>query len=245
MNYVAPVSTKYSGTWGRYASGGVHRAIDYPVGVGTAVRNAGAGKVTVAGWSTSGFGNHVRVLLDDGNTVIYGHLSRSIVRVGQRVSAGQVIAYSGNTGNSTGPHLHMEVRKSSWVPETSWNFVSKLVAYRAPSTTTTKPAAPTFNLNKLKYKASNTEVKRFQQWLFSKHNVGYRDNFNKTVYNFSRYGYTTFYGNSTARMVQDMYRYLHKAYPKGGWNQGWVNGVPPKEPGPGLIKHFGGKPYRA
>ena len=239
MNYIKPVSIAPNNVWGRYASGGVHNALDYPVALGTAVRCAGAGSVTVAGWSTTGFGNHVRVRLDDGNTVIYGHLSRSIVRVGQRVSGGQIIAYSGNTGNSTGPHLHMEVRRSSWDPATAWNFTSKLV------NSTTTAAAPSFNLNLLKYKASNAEVKRFQQWFFSKHNAGYRDWFNKNIYSFATKGYTSYYGDSTARMVQDMYRYLAKAYPKGGWTQGWVNGVPPKEPGPGLIKQVGGRAYRA
>jgi hypothetical protein len=141
----------------------------------------------------------------------------------------------------------MEVRKSSFVPESSWNFTSKLVPYKTTSTATapTSSTSPAFNLNKLKYKAKNSEVKRFQQWFFSKQNSNYKTWFNANVYNFSKKGYTEYYGDSTARMVQDVYRYLHKSYPKGGWNAGWVNGVPPKEPGPGLIKHFGGRPYRS
>jgi murein DD-endopeptidase MepM/ murein hydrolase activator NlpD len=105
----------------------VHKALDYPTPVGTKFRVARAGVVKVAGWSTTGFGNHIRVLLDDGNTVIYGHLSRFLVSVGQRVTAGQIIGLTGNTGNSTGPHLHMEVRTSSWQPWTAWNFTDRLI----------------------------------------------------------------------------------------------------------------------
>lgn len=143
MYYNEPVAQDYSGVWGTYASGGTHRAIDYPVPVGTRVRVAGPGKVTTAGWSLTGFGYHVRVLLDDGNTVIYGHLSKGSIRVsvGQRVARNQIIGLSGNTGNSTGPHLHMEVRHSSWLPLTSFNFTRtgthQLVPYVPGPTTWT------------------------------------------------------------------------------------------------------------
>jgi hypothetical protein len=139
----------------------------------------------------------------------------------------------------------MEVRRSSWDPATSWNFVSKLVPYSTTTSSTSSSSAPAFNLNKLKYRANNTEVRRFQQWLWSKQSTAYKAWFNKNVYSFTYKGTTTFYGDATARLVQETYRHLHAAHPKAGWNQGWVNGVPPKEPGPGLIKFFGGRPYRA
>jgi hypothetical protein len=86
-------------------------------------------------------------------------------------------------------------------------------------------------------------VKKFQAWLWSKHGPSYRDSFKVNVYDFTKYGFTTLYGDATARMVQDMYKHLKWAYPHDGWEQGWVNGVPPKEPGPGFFKFFGAKVY--
>ena len=62
-----------------------------------------------AGWNNQGYGN--LVIVENGPyKTYYAHLSEIPVQVGQTVQAGQVIAYSGNTGNSTGPHLHYEVR---------------------------------------------------------------------------------------------------------------------------------------
>ncbi len=86
-----------------------HTGIDIAVPEGTPVRAAASGTVTFAGWH-EGFG--VLVVIDHGNGYesYYGHLSKLLVSVGQSVSAGDVIALSGNTGLSTGPHLHFEVR---------------------------------------------------------------------------------------------------------------------------------------
>ena len=86
-----------------------HTGIDIAVPEGTPVRAAASGTVTFAGWH-EGFG--VLVVIDHGNGYesYYGHLSKLLVSEGQRVSAGDVIALSGNTGLSTGPHLHFEVR---------------------------------------------------------------------------------------------------------------------------------------
>lgn len=67
------------------------------------------GKVTAAGWQ-SGYGYVVYIDHGGGVTSRYGHLSKVLVKVGQSVSQGDVIARSGNTGNSTGPHLHFEIR---------------------------------------------------------------------------------------------------------------------------------------
>ena len=86
-----------------------HQGIDIAVSTGTSVMATSGGTVTVAGWQ-SGYG--YVVYIDHGNGVIsrYGHLSRILVSVGDYVSQGEVIARSGNTGNSTGPHLHFEIR---------------------------------------------------------------------------------------------------------------------------------------
>ena len=86
-----------------------HQGVDIAVPVGTAVMASSGGTVTVAGWQ-SGYGNVVYIQHPDGRVTRYGHLSKCLVSVGQSVSQGQRIALSGNTGNSTGPHLHFELR---------------------------------------------------------------------------------------------------------------------------------------
>jgi len=92
-----------------YGAPSFHTGIDIAVPEGTPVRAAASGTVTFAGWY-EGFG--VLVVIDHGNGYesYYAHLSKLLVSAGQSVSAGDVIALSGNTGLSTGPHLHFEVR---------------------------------------------------------------------------------------------------------------------------------------
>lgn len=99
--------------WGR-----LHAGIDIAVPTGTPVRAADSGTVVIAGW-TGGYGNYVCVDTGGGLTVCGAHNSQIGVRVGQRVAQGQVIARSGNTGNSTGPHVHFETRVGG-VLETPW-----------------------------------------------------------------------------------------------------------------------------
>ena len=89
----------------------MHKGIDFAVPVGTPVMAAGAGTIQQEGW-VNGYGNFM--VVNHGNTyaTAYGHLSRFApgIHKGSRVHQGQVIAYSGNTGLSTGPHLHYEIR---------------------------------------------------------------------------------------------------------------------------------------
>lgn len=85
-----------------------HRAVDWAVPTGTAVAASGAGTVTKAGWG-SGYGYVVYIRHADGRETRYAHLSKVLVKAGQSVSQGQKIALSGNTGRSTGPHLHFEM----------------------------------------------------------------------------------------------------------------------------------------
>lgn len=87
-----------------------HRAIDVRVGEGHPVYASDGGTVIYAGWSTVGYGNHI--VLDHGNgfQTLYAHLSAIYVASGQFVGQGTIIGASGNTGNSTGPHLHFEIR---------------------------------------------------------------------------------------------------------------------------------------
>ena len=86
----------------------IHGGIDIGADRGTPVRAPAAGTVHHAG-RASDFG--IAVILDHGQDLrtIYGHLSRVAVKEGQRVERGDVIAYTGNTGRSTGPHLHYEI----------------------------------------------------------------------------------------------------------------------------------------
>lgn len=88
-----------------------HVALDFGVPVGTNIRSTIAGRVTYAGWNNEGYGN--LVIVDNGAyKTYYAHLSSIPVKVGQKVSDGDIVGLSGNTGNSTGPHLHYEIRKN-------------------------------------------------------------------------------------------------------------------------------------
>ncbi len=98
------VSSPFGPRWGSH-----HDGIDYAVPTGTPVRAAGGGRVVHVGYS-SGYGRTVIVEHQDGMRTLYAHLNSYQVSQGQRVNRGQIIARSGNTGRSTGPHLHFEVR---------------------------------------------------------------------------------------------------------------------------------------
>ncbi len=101
-----------------------HRArgctgIDWAVAVGTPITAAADGVVAMAEYAAN-YGNHVHIYHYGRNVTIYGHLERFIVAPGEKVVEGQVIGYSGNTGDSSGPHLHFEMRNCSAAnPETA------------------------------------------------------------------------------------------------------------------------------
>ncbi|MEU6986973.1 M23 family metallopeptidase [Streptomyces sp. NPDC046324] len=125
----APVAAKKAPSWvkpvGGYTlsasfnQGGAmwahkHSGQDFAVPVGTPVKAAGAGTVVKAGPNGGGdgpaYGNAIVVKHANGKYSQYAHLSKINVHIGQKVGAGQKIALSGNTGNSSGPHLHFEIR---------------------------------------------------------------------------------------------------------------------------------------
>jgi len=91
-----------------------HNGLDFGVVVGTPVHATMNGKVVYAGWNNAGYGNLVIVQNGEYQTY-FAHLSKIPVEVGQEVRSGTVVGFSGNTGNSTGPHLHYEVRKGGKV----------------------------------------------------------------------------------------------------------------------------------
>ncbi|MEV8592511.1 transglycosylase family protein [Streptomyces sp. NPDC052012] len=104
----APLGTPYHKA-GSAWSKGYHTGIDFPVPTGTSVKSVAAGSVVSAGWEGS-FGYQVVIRHADGRYSQYAHLSAISVKSGQSVGAGQRIGRSGSTGNSSGPHLHFEVR---------------------------------------------------------------------------------------------------------------------------------------
>jgi len=87
----------------------LHKGLDLAVPIGTPVRAAAHGVVVEAGWR-SGYGLTVRIDHGYGYQTLYGHNSRLLVKTGQRVTKGQIIARSGSSGRSTAPHLHYEIR---------------------------------------------------------------------------------------------------------------------------------------
>jgi murein DD-endopeptidase MepM/ murein hydrolase activator NlpD len=98
------VTSEFGSRWGR-----LHAGLDIAAPIGTPIWAAKAGTVAVAG-TQNGYGTTVVLDHGGGMTTLYGHQSRLAVSVGQSVSQGQVIGYVGNTGRSTGPHLHFETR---------------------------------------------------------------------------------------------------------------------------------------
>ena len=87
-----------------------HGGMDLAVPTGTPLRAALPGTVTVSTYNQGGYGYYVCIDHGGGLVTLYGHCSQLIARVGRTVQAGDVIALSGSTGRSTGPHLHFEVR---------------------------------------------------------------------------------------------------------------------------------------
>ncbi|MFJ4876815.1 peptidoglycan DD-metalloendopeptidase family protein [Streptomyces sp. NPDC088745] len=102
------VSTPYRASGGSWSSG-YHTGVDFRASSGTPVKAVAAGTVVSAGWGGA-YGNEVVIRHNDGRYSQYAHLSALGVRSGQSVSGGQQIGYSGSTGNSSGPHLHFEIR---------------------------------------------------------------------------------------------------------------------------------------
>lgn len=99
------ISSPFGMRWGQ-----LHEGLDIAVNTGTPVYAAKSGRVTFSGWN-GGYGNTVDIDHGGGVMTRYAHNHRLIVSNGQYVQQGQIIAYSGNTGNSTGPHLHFEIRQ--------------------------------------------------------------------------------------------------------------------------------------
>ena len=100
------VTSRFGSRWGS-----THKGIDIGASKGTPIKAAAGGTVTVAQYGYSGgYGNYVIISHGNGIQTVYGHCNTLNVKVGQKVSQGEVIATVGNTGRSTGNHLHLEIR---------------------------------------------------------------------------------------------------------------------------------------
>ena len=105
-----PITQRFGET---YTNSKGHTGIDYACPVGTPILASNDGTVIYASWKDGGYGICVFLRHQDGNMTIYEHLGNVAVKVGDKLSMGDVLGYSGNTGNSTGPHLHFEARNQA------------------------------------------------------------------------------------------------------------------------------------
>lgn len=120
-----PVGGRISSTFGYRVFRGrrdFHTGIDVAVWYKTPVHATADGTVIAAGWE-SGYGWTVEVKHEHGYSTVYGHLSRYLVDVGDVVKKGQSIGLSGSSGNSTGPHVHYEIRQNG-VPIDPWRYTT-------------------------------------------------------------------------------------------------------------------------
>ena len=99
------VTSAYGWRWGR-----MHKGIDLKLYTGDSVRAAFTGKISATAYQAKGYGYYVKIRHANGFETVYGHLSKILVKPNQVVKAGDVIALGGNTGRSTGPHLHFETK---------------------------------------------------------------------------------------------------------------------------------------
>ena len=101
-----PITQKY----GEQITSSFHTGIDYGCPVNTPILASNDGLIVFCGWDTTGYGNMVIIQHNDGQSTLYAHLTNWTCFLRQKVQQGDVIGYSGSTGNSTGPHLHFEAR---------------------------------------------------------------------------------------------------------------------------------------
>ena len=101
------LTARFGATGGYW--GGFHTGLDFAAPSGTPIFAVATGRITATGWAGS-YGNRTVETLPDGTELWYAHQSAIEVRVGQQVVGGQTIGAVGSTGNTTGPHVHLEVR---------------------------------------------------------------------------------------------------------------------------------------
>lgn len=109
IGLIRPVSGIITSRYGRRSRGN-HTGLDIATSTGTTIVAAATGTVTYSGNNGGGLGNYVKISHGNGVETVYAHCSKLYVTAGQTVAQGEAIAAVGSTGNSTGPHLHLEIR---------------------------------------------------------------------------------------------------------------------------------------
>jgi murein DD-endopeptidase MepM/ murein hydrolase activator NlpD len=115
--YVFPAQGKIGSVFGNRVhpikgSTEPHKGIDFEAGMGEPIKAFYKGQVTFCGFEKT-FGNHIKISHDNGMVSLYAHSSKIIVKKGQKVATGEIIAYVGDTGLALGPHLHFEIHKNN------------------------------------------------------------------------------------------------------------------------------------
>ncbi|MBS1174867.1 MAG: mepM [Burkholderiaceae bacterium] len=106
------ISSRFGNRFNPFTGGGgeFHPGLDFRGEIGDPIKSTASGMVNFAGYQ-NGYGNVVRISLDNGYEILFGHMSEIDVRQGQTVHAGDMVGKVGSTGRSTGPHIHYEIRK--------------------------------------------------------------------------------------------------------------------------------------
>lgn len=170
--YVMPIKGNYvTSRYGyRPQFGRSHKGVDLRSAIGDTVYSAFSGRVRLTRFERGGYGFYVIVRHENGLETVYGHLSRFLVKPDQYVKAGQPIALSGNTGRSTGPHLHFETRFMGYAinPEAIFDFANRCThtdSYTFSKSTYTKARdyAPSKRYNQAKKSVVASEDKKKEQ----------------------------------------------------------------------------------
>jgi hypothetical protein len=118
------VSSEFGHRWGRW-----HHGIDLDLEIGDPVLASFDGIIRITDHDRGGYGNHIVIRHYNGLETLYGHLHKTLVDVGDYVKAGDLIGYGGNTGRSTGPHLHYEIRYQGYAfdPRLVYDFAANRI----------------------------------------------------------------------------------------------------------------------
>lgn len=162
-NYVIPHKGVLTSKYGyRARFGRMHKGVDIGLKMNDTIRAAFDGKIRLTNYEGKGYGNYVIIRHPNGLETVYGHLNRHLVKPNQIVKAGDPIGLGGNTGRSTGPHLHFETRYMGYAinPEAIFDFANKTThtdTYTFSKSTYTQPRnfAPSRDLAKKEANGSN------------------------------------------------------------------------------------------
>ncbi len=166
-HYVMPIKGNYVTSHYGYRPqfGRTHKGIDLRAAIGDTVYSAFSGRVRLTRFERGGYGFYVIVRHENGLETVYGHLSRFLVKPDQYVKAGQPIALSGNTGRSTGPHLHFETRFMGYAinPEAIFDFANRCThtdsyTFSKANYTKARDYAPSKRYNQAKKSAEEKET---------------------------------------------------------------------------------------